>query len=231
MKFPYAIRLFIASLLLQVGPVTGAETAIFRPAAPSPGAATAPAPATPRPAVPAPTPAVAAPLPVSSAYILSPNDVVQMKVYQEDDMETKVRIGKDGTASFPLIGAVQIGGRSVEQAAAVVSQMLDRDYLVNPQVTLSVVEYSKRRFTVLGQVQKPGTFEIPSEESATLLQAIAMAGGYTRLANPGKVTITRVHGGQKMSYTLDARSLASDANAKAFDVQADDTITVHERFF
>ena len=223
MKTQSAIRLFIASLLLQVGPVMGAETRI--PAAPAPVRPPSTAPAAPA-VVPAAVPHTA-----SAAYILAPNDVVQMKVYQEDDMETKVRISKDGTASFPLIGAVNIGGRSVEQAAAIVRQLLDRDFLVNPQVTLSVVESSKRRFTVLGQVQKPGTFEIPSEESATLLQAIAMAGGYTRLANPGKVTITRTHAGQKMSYTLDARSLASDANVKGFEIQADDTITVHERFF
>src|SRR5687768_8142329 len=150
MKTQSAIRLFIASLLLQVGPVMGAETRA--PAVPAPVRTPATAPAAPV-AVPA-----AVPYTASAAYILAPNDVVQMKVYQEDDMETKVRISKDGTASFPLIGAVNIGGRSVEQAAAVVRQLLDRDFLVNPQVTLSVVEYSKRRFTVLGQVQKPGTF-------------------------------------------------------------------------
>ena len=167
----------------------------------------------------------------SGTYILTPNDVVEMKVYQEDDMQTKVRIAKDGTATFPLIGVVKLGGRTVEDAVAVIREALDRDYLVNPQVSLSVVEYSNRRFTVMGQVQKPGTYEIPSEESATLLQAIAMAGGFTRLANPGKITLTRTYGGKKMSYNLDARAAASDANTKTFEIQADDTITVAERFF
>src|SRR5688500_1515398 len=127
MKTQSAIRLFIVSLLLQVGPVTGAETrAIAAPAATRPPIAV---PAAPVASAVAPA---SVPVATSSAYILAPNDVVQMKVYQEDDMETKVRISKDGTASFPLIGSVNIGGRSVEQAAAVVRQLLDRDFLVNP---------------------------------------------------------------------------------------------------
>src|SRR5271170_6053271 len=132
----------------------------------------------------------------SQSYVLAPNDVVQIKVYQEDDLETKARVGQDGTISFPLIGVVPIGGKTVEQAGALIREKLDKDYLVNPQITLIVVEYSKRRFIVLGQVQKPGSFEIPSEESVTLLEAIAMAGGYTRLADKANVKVTRIAGGK-----------------------------------
>src|SRR3954464_15241360 len=60
---------------------------------------------------------VAAPLPQQLTYVLAPNDLVQVKVYQEDDLETKMRISKDGTSSFPLIGVVHIGGKTVEQAS------------------------------------------------------------------------------------------------------------------
>src|SRR3954471_8787013 len=83
----------------------------------------------------------------SQTYILSPNDVVQVKVYQEDDLETKMRIAKDGTSSFPLIGVVQLGGKTVEQASNLLKEKLGKNFLVNPQVTMTVVEYSKRRFT------------------------------------------------------------------------------------
>lgn len=167
----------------------------------------------------------------AKTYVLSPNDLVQMRVYQEDDLETKARIAKDGTVTIPLIGVVQIGGKTVEEATGVIRELLDKDYLVNPQVTLTVTEYAKRRFTVLGQVQKPGTYEIPNEESVTLLQAVAMAGGYTRLANPGKITLTRVVGAQKTMLTLDGRAMASDNSTKSFTVMPEDTITVAERIF
>ncbi len=175
--------------------------------------------------------AAAPPLAEPQTYVLSPNDVVQVRVYQEDDLETKMRIGKDGTTSFPLIGVINLGGKTVAQAADLIRARLADGYLVNPQVTVSVIEYAKRRFTVLGQVQKPGTYEIPNEESMTFLQAVAMAGGYTRLANRGSVTVTRMVGGKKTNFNLDLKSATSDLNTQPFEILPDDTITVAERIF
>ena len=167
----------------------------------------------------------------SQTYTLAPNDVVQIKVYQEDDLETKARVGQDGTISFPLIGVVHIGGKTIEQAGELIREKLDKDYLVNPQVTLIVAEYSKRRFTVLGQVQKPGSFEIPSEESVTLLEAIAMAGGYTRLADKAHVKVTRMTGSKPATVTINTKRESSAAETMSFQIRPEDTITVPERFF
>jgi polysaccharide export outer membrane protein len=167
----------------------------------------------------------------SQTYILSPNDVVQIKIYQEEDLETKARISKDGTVAFPLIGLLHIGGRTVPQAVALIRERLDRDFLVNPQISLTIEEYAKRRFTVLGQVQKPGTFEIPSEESVTLLQAIAMAGGYTRLANRSNVTVTRVTAGKSATFNLNPKRPAGESTTREFEVAPEDTITIPERLF
>jgi len=163
-------------------------------------------------------------------YRLSPNDVVRVKVFQEDDLTTELRLAKDGTATFPLLGVINIGGKTVDEAAAAIRDLLGKDYLVNPQVTLTVVEYSKRRFMVLGQVQKPGSYDIPSEESVTLLQAIAMAGGFTRLAVQSKLTVVRTFGGKK-TLSVDVKSNANDPDTKPFEIQPDDTIIVAERVF
>jgi protein involved in polysaccharide export with SLBB domain len=165
-----------------------------------------------------------------TTYVLSPNDMVLVKVYQEVDLETSMRIARDGTATFPLIGAIQIGGKTVDQAARLIRDLLDKDFLVNPQVTLTVMEYAKRRFTVLGQVQKPGAFEIPNEESITLLEAIAMAGGYSRLANPSRITVTRSIGDRKISINVDGKTQAK-GNTAPIEIRPDDTITVDERIF
>jgi len=167
---------------------------------------------------------------IAQTYRLSPNDVVRVKVFQEDDVTTELRLGKDGSATFPLLGVVNLGGKTVDEAAANIREALGKDFLVNPQVTLTVVEYAKRRFTVLGQVQKPGSYELPGEESVTLLQAIAMAGGFTRLAVQSKLTVTRTLGGKK-SLTVDVRSAAKDPATKPFEILPDDTIIVAERVF
>ena len=178
------------------------------------------------------SPAQQAPAPteIAQTYRLSPNDVVRVRVFQEDDLTTELRLGKDGSATFPLLGMINIGGKTVDEAAASIRDALGKDFLVNPQVTLTVVEYAKRRFTVLGQVQKPGSYELPGEESVTLLQAIAMAGGFTRLAVQSKLTITRTLGGKK-SLTVDVRSAANDPATKPFEILPDDTIIVAERLF
>src|SRR5688572_18887782 len=168
--------------------------------------------------------------PIASTYRLCPNDVLRVKVFQEDDLTTEIRLGKDGSATFPLLGVINLGGKTVDEAAANIRELLGKDYLVNPQVTLTVTEYAKRRFTVLGQVQKPGSYDIPSEESVTLLQAIAMAGGFGRLAVQSKVTITRTVGGKK-TLIVDVKSAANDPNIKPFEILAEDTIFVAERVF
>ena len=165
----------------------------------------------------------------STNYVLSPGDVIEIRVYQEDDLNTRLHVGQDGSTTFPLIGSVQVGGKNLEEVAAIIRARLADGYLINPQVTASVVEYTKHRFIVLGQVQKPGSYEIPSEGAVTLLQAIAMAGGYTRLANRSSVTVTRILSGKKTPFVIDAKRSASDAETAAFKILPEDTITVPER--
>jgi protein involved in polysaccharide export with SLBB domain len=162
-------------------------------------------------------------------YALRPDDVIQVNVYQEDDMGAKARLERDGTILLPLLGKVQIGGKTLEDASSSIRELLARDYLVNPQVSITVVEFAKRRFTVLGQVQRPGSYEMPNNEPLNLLQAIAMAGGYTRIGAPTKVTVQRRLNAQTRTFKLDAEAMSKEQNAKPFEIMADDTITIGER--
>lgn len=162
-------------------------------------------------------------------YVLQPSDMVDVSVYQEEDMSAKARLEKDGTILLPLLGKVQIGGQTLEGASRIIRERLAKTFLVNPQVTLIVLEFAKRRFTVLGQVQRPGSYEIPSEEGLNLLQAIAIAGGYTRLGAPGKVTVQRRVYEETKTFKLDAEAMSRDPDARSFEIQPDDTITIGER--
>jgi polysaccharide export outer membrane protein len=164
-------------------------------------------------------------------YVLAPNDTIMVKVYQESDLDAKVRISKDGTIVLPLLGQVSVGGKTREDAARLIRDLLAAKYLVSPQVSLDIAEYSKRRFTVLGQVQRPGTFEMPGDETVNLLQAISMAGGYTRLGTGRGVSVQRGEGPDKRVFKLDADSMAKDKDVKNFEIIADDTITIGEKIF
>jgi protein involved in polysaccharide export with SLBB domain len=166
-----------------------------------------------------------------SIYFVGPDDVVEVKVYQEDDLLTTARVSKEGIINFPLLGSVSIGGRTPDDAARVIAGRLAKDYLVNPQVSLTVVEYSKRRFTVLGEVQKPGQYDMPDRDSVTLLEAIGAAGGYTRIADPGNIRLKRLEDGKETVFRLNAKKMANERQIASFEVKGGDIITVGEGIF
>ncbi len=166
-----------------------------------------------------------------ATYAVNPEDVVDVKVYQEPDLETTARVSKDGTISFPLVGTVTIAGKTPDEAARLIGGELQKGYLVNPQVSITVVEYSKRRFTVLGEVQKPGSYDMPDRENVTLLEAIGIAGGYTRIADPAKIRLKRLADGKETVFKLDAKSMANERQTVSFEIKPGDIITVGETFF
>ena len=94
-----------------------------------------------------------------SNYRLSPNDLVEMRVFQEPDLDSRVRIGGDGSVTLPLVGTVPLGGKTVNEASDFLRRKYGERFLVNPQLTVTVTDYSKKRFTVLGQVQSRFVFD------------------------------------------------------------------------
>jgi len=169
--------------------------------------------------------------PASDSYVLRNNDLVKITVFQEDDMTTETRISKSGYITLPLLGALHLSGKSVSDATNEIRTKLDKDYIINPHVTLTVMQYAEQWVTVLGEVQKPGQVEIPPEGGLDLLGAIALAGGYTRVADPGNVIVRRVINGHDVVARVDARRLARDTHVQEFMVQPGDRISVGESIF
>jgi polysaccharide export outer membrane protein len=167
----------------------------------------------------------------ASNYTLSPGDVVTIRVFREPDLDTQQRVSKEGTINYPLIGIVKIAGLSSDQASAKIAAALDKDYLVRPQVSLSVVAYSKQKFMVLGQVTSPGSYNIPDEQTLDILNAIAIAGGFTRLAKTSKVTVTRFTNGEAKTFQIDLDKMIKTGSTEHFNVQPNDVIIVEEKFF
>ena len=116
------------------------------------------------------------------------------------------------------------------EAAAAISQAL-KDYLVHPQVALRIVDYSKKRFTVLGQVNRPGTFDLPDESPLSLLEGIGLAGGYSRIANPSKVIVKRRGPGGEQVFHLNAKQMAKGSATPSFQILPGDTVVVEESLF
>lgn len=163
-------------------------------------------------------------------YRLGPNDTVEVKVYLEPDLDAKGTIDEWGFIMLPLLGAVKIGGMTPAEAARHIQKLYEADYLVQANVNLSVTEYTKRYFTVLGQVQKPGVYEYPPLKTLNLFEALGMAGSFTRLGSP-KVTVQRIENGVAKVYKIDTDLMLKNPRNQLFTILPDDIITVDEKFF
>ncbi|WP_269539629.1 polysaccharide biosynthesis/export family protein [Cerasicoccus fimbriatus] len=166
---------------------------------------------------------------IGSNYTLQPLDIVQMTVYKEPELEQQVRVSQEGTVILPLVGEVQVGGMTITNATRLITDLYNRDYLVNPQVTLLLISYTERRAYVHGQVNRPGPVIIPPEETMTLSQVISAAGSTTRLASD-TIRVTRTESnGKKTVYELEFDEILEDPDAKDIIIMDGDSIYVPER--
>ncbi|MGI8960866.1 MAG: polysaccharide biosynthesis/export family protein [Bryobacteraceae bacterium] len=168
-----------------------------------------------------------------NGYRLGASDQVAVEVFGEDDLRTNGRLNGEGNLSLPLLGSVHLGGLTLTQATARLTELYGRDYLVNPKVNVSLVGYARRRFTVLGQVNRPGSYEMPdgSPGGVDLLEAVAMAGGYTRIAAPDRISIRRHReGGGDQILKVNGKRVAKGEGGSS-TVMPGDTVTVGESIF
>ncbi|MBC9867349.1 MAG: polysaccharide export protein [Opitutae bacterium] len=165
-------------------------------------------------------------------YRLNPSDLLRVEVFQEPDLFREVRVAQDGSILLPLIGKIYIGGKSIFDAERLITELYNRDYLVNPQINVTIVEYALRRVNVIGQVNNPGIVVFPPEEEMVLLEAISLAGGFNRLADKRKVSLTRtLFNGNTETFTIDTSKLIAGDDAMRWDLQKDDVIFIPERVF
>ena len=167
---------------------------------------------------------------IAGDHILVPNELIEIKVFQEPDLSTAARIREDGKINMALVGEVELAGKTVQEATRAIREGLEAKFLVNPQVTVAIVEHARKLFTILGQVQRAGTYKFPDRESLNLIQAIGIAGGYTAIADPACITLKRLVNGRQSVLKLDAKRMAKDGSAP-LDIQSGDIITVGERLF
>ncbi|MCY1045008.1 polysaccharide export protein [Corallococcus sp. bb12-1] len=180
-----------------------------------------------RPPPPAPTPASAAERAKTAGGSLGPGDVVEVRVFQEPEHSGTWRVSPEGTIDYPLCGKVPLSGRTASSAADVLRDCLTR-YLRRPQVAVLVREYNSQKIFVFGEVQKPGTFPVDGEVS--IIQAITLAGGFTKLAAKNNTLVTRVVDGQERKIRVPVEDIGV-GRERNFLLQAGDIVFVPESFF
>lgn len=165
-----------------------------------------------------------------SDYVLVIGDVIELNIFREPELATQATIARDGTVQLPLVREVNLAGLTIRDARELLRGLYDREFLVNPQIFLNVVRYAQRKFTIMGQVARPGSYELQGGERMDILEAIGLAGGFTRIANRGRVIIQRREAGEVKAIKANAKRMA-DGKEEPVEVQPGDVITVTESWF
>lgn len=163
-----------------------------------------------------------------SSGVIGRMDHIEIRVFREEELTTRGQLSGDGTISMPLIGSVRIEGLTTDQAAAAITRRLADGFLVRPEVSVSIEARIRKTVTILGQAQRPGVFELPAHRQLTLVGAIGMAGGVTRIANPKKISLKRLSGGK-----VEIVNLSDITTGKGADIplRDGDVITIPESLF
>ena len=151
------------------------------------------------------------------AYKLGPGDKVRVTVFNEKDLSGDFDVSDQGFIALPLIGQVQVSGHTISDVESLITQKYGKDYLVDPHVTVEVLNY--RPFFILGEVKNPGSY--PYVSGMTVVNAVALAGGYTARANKDRIYIKHGNDPKAPEQRVEEDSPVSPG----------DVIRVPERFF
>ena len=161
--------------------------------------------------------------PSNNIYRIGPSDLLTIKVFQAEELSGEVRVDERGAITLPLIGNIRIAGLSQAQAEQRLASLLGANLLQNPQISIFIKEFTNQRITMEGAVKKQGVFPITGK--ITVLQAIALAGGFDKQARKDSVSLFRKEGDRNRVYYLDI-NLIRDGEVSDPFVMNDDRIVV-----
>ena len=162
------------------------------------------------------------------ASTLGSGDLIEIRVFQEPDLSGAWRVSPEGTIDYPLCGKVSLNGMTSSRAADALTACLQNGFLKSPQVSVLIREYNSKKIFVFGEVQKPGTF--PYDENMSIIQAITLAGGFTKTASKNSLNVTRIVDGQEVKIRIAAQDIGV-GREKNFLLRPGDIIYVPESFF
>jgi polysaccharide export outer membrane protein len=156
-------------------------------------------------------------------YKLGPEDQIRVSVWENKELTLDLVVRPDGKISMPLIQDVTAEGATSAELAALIQRKLTA-YIKDPQVSVIVLQVNAPKYFVLGSVAKPGTFSLRSETS--ILQALALAGGFTQFASPRSIKLIRNAGGKQEVRKINYYDVIDAEGEGNFLLKSGDTIVV-----
>jgi polysaccharide export outer membrane protein len=161
--------------------------------------------------------------PARDEYRLGPEDVIEVFVWKEPELSTTVVVRPDGKISLPLANEVEASGKTAVELQQEITDRLGKN-VVRPVVNVMVKQVNSLKISVLGEVRRPDVYKIKNR--VTVLDAIAMAGGFTDLARPNRVIVLRNTAAGPQRIKINIKQLVADEGGTAFYLQKLDTVYV-----
>lgn len=161
--------------------------------------------------------------PPESEYRMGTEDVIEVFVWKEPELSTTVTIRPDGRISLPLASELEASGKTAAELQAEITVRLSK-YVVQPLVNVMVKQVNSLKISVLGEVRRPDVYRIKNR--VTVLDAIAMAGGFTDLARPNKVIVLRNTATGPQRIRVNIKQLVDDDRIAPFFLRTLDTVYV-----
>lgn len=162
---------------------------------------------------------------INGDYMIGPSDVLAVNVWKDTELTRTVPVRPDGKISLPLIGELEVNGLTALQVQHLIAAKL-KEYIDNPQVTVIVQEVKSKAYVIVGKIAKPGSYNL--EKPTTILDAIAIAGGFLDFAKTNKVYVIRsLEGGSVMKMPFDYKSVTKGHHLEEnVNLRDGDTIVV-----
>jgi polysaccharide biosynthesis/export protein len=130
-----------------------------------------------------------------NTYVIGPEDLLLVRVWREAELSGQFPVRPDGRISLPLVNEIQAAGMTPQQLADAVAKGLGR-YMMQPEVSVAVLQVNSKKYFIIGEIQKPGSY--PLTVPTTVLEALVNAGGFRDFANPKKIVVLR--GGERLKF-------------------------------
>ena len=160
-----------------------------------------------------------------SSYIIGNGDILEIVTWREEDLSREeIIVRLDGNISFPLLNDVEAAGKTPTQLKAEIEKRL-KEFVTDPNVTVTVRSAASKRFYILGEVISTG--EYPLTKNLTVLQAFALAGGFTEWASKKEIILFRRDQGKETVIRIDYKDIVKGKDfSQNVEIRADDTIVV-----
>lgn len=160
----------------------------------------------------------------SPNYVLGPKDVIDIQVYEQEDLRSQVRLSEEGKISLPLIGEVKASGHTIDELTKIITEKY-KEYIYTPQISVFIKEYHSMQIYLLGEIQKPGVYQLTG--NSTLLELISQAGGVTEGGGDTLTIIRRASKGVETEpITMNLKKLLDGSN-EGYNVTVMDGDTIY----